>query len=423
MTSSGAGAEIDWTVLSDLPHHGLEGSELDDLELTLVGALAGPSDFSLPDEARAAAAGAGLLLTDPQGTPLALLQPTGLTALRPAAHGVGRAWRHRPFDVAAQGVSAAVAFREVPTRADLAAAGHLASTGGSGRLLLVALVGHGTPKDVLPVDLVRAVVAAADTLVGAEPLVVPLTRPSEDPTAWADRLTSALAAYGVTTVVDATAVRTEQDAEQLSAIVGGQADIEGLLPETSLAALRRSHPAGTSRGAVVLLSGLSGSGKSTIARALADRIEDAGERRVTLLDGDEVRRLLSSGLGFDRESRELNVRRIGYVAALVAEHGGLALCAPIAPFEAARADMRARAEAVGEFVLVHVATPLEVCEARDRKGLYAKARAGVVPEFTGISSPYETPTDADVVVDTTDALVDEAVDAIWAELVRRDLVT
>jgi sulfate adenylyltransferase len=173
---------------------------------------------------------------------------------------------------------------------------------------------------------------------------------------------------------------------------------------------------------VVLLSGLSGSGKSTIARALADRIEDSGERRVSLLDGDEVRRLLSAGLGFDRESRELNVRRIGYVAALVAEHGGLAICAPIAPFAAARADVRARAEAVGDFVLVHVATPLEVCEARDRKGLYAKARAGVVPEFTGISSPYETPTDADLAVDTTDTPVDAAVDVIWAELVRRGLL-
>ena len=166
---------------------------------------------------------------------------------------------------------------------------------------------------------------------------------------------------------------------------------DGLLPPPRWSRCEPRSPPARRAGAVVLLSGLSGSGKSTIARALADRIEDSGERRVSLLDGDEVRRLLSAGLGFDRESRELNVRRIGYVAALVAEHGGLAVCAPIAPFAAARADMRARAEAVGEFVLVHVATPLEVCEARDRKGLYAKARAGLVPEFTGISSPTRCP--------------------------------
>ena len=254
--------------------------------------------------------------------------------------------------------------------------------------------------------------------IDAEALVVPLTPGSGD---WSERLASALAAYGVVAVHDATASRSPEEAARLRAVVLGATD-DDLLPAESLAALRASVPAGTSRGAVVLLSGLSGSGKSTIARALADRIEDSGQRRVTLLDGDEVRRLLSAGLGFDRESRELNVRRIGYVGALVAEHGGLAICAPIAPFAAARADMRARAEAVGDFVLVHVATPLEVCEARDRKGLYAKARAGLVPEFTGISSPYETPTDADLVVDTTDTPVDDAVDLVWAELVRRGLL-
>jgi sulfate adenylyltransferase len=178
----------------------------------------------------------------------------------------------------------------------------------------------------------------------------------------------------------------------------------------------------TGPGTVIAIDGPAGSGKSTIARALADRIEDDGVRHVTLLDGDEVRRLLSAGLGFDRESRELNIRRIGYVAALVAEHGGLAICAPIAPFAESRADMRRRAEAVGEFVLVHVATPLEVCEARDRKGLYAKARAGLVPEFTGISSPYEEPTDADLVLDTTDTTVDDATEFVLAELRRRGLL-
>ncbi|MDQ2623657.1 MAG: adenylyl-sulfate kinase, partial [Actinomycetota bacterium] len=189
-------------------------------------------------------------------------------------------------------------------------------------------------------------------------------------------------------------------------------------PEATLAAL--DPRATTSGGAVVLLSGLSGSGKSTIARALAARLAEGDGRAVTLLDGDEVRQLLSAGLGFDRESRELNVSRIGFVAALVAEHGGIAIAAPIAPFAASRADVRRRAEAVGTFVLVHVATPLEVCEERDRKGLYARARAGEIPDFTGISSPYEVPEDADVVVDTAVLSVDEAVDAVLAALRAKD---
>ncbi|MEE2047067.1 adenylyl-sulfate kinase, partial [Nocardiopsis tropica] len=123
-------------------------------------------------------------------------------------------------------------------------------------------------------------------------------------------------------------------------------------------------------------------------------------RTVTLLDGDVVRRMLSSGLTFSREDRELNIRRIGYVAAEITRHGGVAVCAPIAPYAAGRAEVRAMVEEFGDFFLVHVATPLEVCEARDRKGLYAKARAGEIAEFTGISDPYEEPGDADLVLDT-----------------------
>ena len=127
-----------------------------------------------------------------------------------------------------------------------------------------------------------------------------------------------------------------------------------------------------------------------------DRLLKQGLRTVTSLDGDVVRRNLSAGLTFSKEHRELNVRRIGYVAAEVTRHGGVALCAPIAPYASVRAEVRAMVEAHGRFVLVHVSTPLEACEARDRKGLYAKARRGEIPEFTGISDPYETPADADV---------------------------
>jgi sulfate adenylyltransferase len=412
---------IDWHALADLPSRGVDGAQLDDLELLIEGVLDEPPGLELAADERAAAEAAGLVLTDPQGTPLALLHAGALTALRPAAHGPGRAWRRAPAQVAAAGPSVAVAFREVPTRADLDAAVATLERSPVSRLLLVAVVGHGAPKDVRASDLVRAVVAAAEAIAGAEALVLPLT-PGSESDLWSARLGHALAAHGAVEIIDPTRERLPEQADALQALLDGADDDQGLLPEASLAALRRSHPIGTDRGAVVLLSGFSGSGKSTVARALAERIEDTTQRRVSLLDGDEVRRLLSAGLGFDRESRELNVRRIGYVAALVAEHGGLAICAPIAPFEAARADMRARAEAVGEFVLVHVSTPLEVCEDRDRKGLYAKARAGIVPEFTGISSPYEAPTDADIVVDTTDTPVDEAVDRIVAELDRRGLL-
>ncbi len=169
----------------------------------------------------------------------------------------------------------------------------------------------------------------------------------------------------------------------------------------------------------MLFTGLSGSGKSTIARALVEDLADGGPRPVTLLDGDEVRQHLSAELGFDVASRERNVERIGWVAAQLARHGGIAVAAPIAPFASSRARVRAMAEAQGAFLLVWVSTPLEVCEARDRKGLYAKARSGEVADFTGISSPYEEPTDADVVIDTTVIGVQEAVARIRERLEQR----
>jgi sulfate adenylyltransferase len=140
---------------------------------------------------------------------------------------------------------------------------------------------------------------------------------------------------------------------------------------------------------------------------------ESGPRRVTLLDGDVVRRHLSSELGFSAEHRDLNVRRVAWVAAEVARHGGIAIACPIAPYDEARRGAREMAEAVGAaFVLVHVATPLEVCEERDLKGLYARARAGEVLNFTGISDPYEEPTDAEVVLDTSVMALEECADAV-----------
>ncbi len=164
--------------------------------------------------------------------------------------------------------------------------------------------------------------------------------------------------------------------------------------------LRRSYPPREKQGVTIFFTGLSGSGKSTIANALISKFLEMGGRPVTLLDGDLVRKHLSSELGFSKEHRDINIRRIGYVASEITKNGGIAICAPIAPYEATRKAVRQMIDPVGGFILVHVATSIDVCEQRDRKGLYAKARAGIVKEFTGISDPYEAPTDAEVVIDT-----------------------
>jgi sulfate adenylyltransferase len=187
-------------------------------------------------------------------------------------------------------------------------------------------------------------------------------------------------------------------------------------PPAVAAELRRSYPARARQGFTVFFTGLSGSGKSTIANVLMVKLLELGGRPVTLLDGDLVRKHLSSELGFSREHRDINIRRIGYVASEITKNGGIALCAPIAPYDATRREVRSLIEPVGGFVLVHVATALEVCEARDRKGLYAKARAGILREFTGISDPYEAPADADVVIDTAGVTPAEAAQQIILHL-------
>ncbi len=165
--------------------------------------------------------------------------------------------------------------------------------------------------------------------------------------------------------------------------------------------LRHAHPPRHRQGFAIFFTGLSGSGKSTIANVLLVRLLQMGDRPVTLLDGDIVRKHLSSELTFTREHRDINIRRIGFVASEITKNGGIAICAPIAPFDSVRKEVRRMVEKRGGFILVHVATPLETCESRDRKGLYAKARAGIVKAFTGISDPYEIPEDADMHIDTT----------------------
>jgi sulfate adenylyltransferase len=186
--------------------------------------------------------------------------------------------------------------------------------------------------------------------------------------------------------------------------------------------LKRSYPPRHRQGFGVFFTGLSGSGKSTIANALLVKFLEIGGRPVTLLDGDLVRKHLSSELGFSKEHRDINIRRIGFVAAEIAKNGGIAICAPIAPYDTVRKEVRGMVEEGGGFVLVHIATPLEVCELRDRKGLYAKARAGIVKEFTGISDPYESPADAEVVIDTSEVSPDEAAQRIILHLEREGYI-
>jgi sulfate adenylyltransferase len=183
-----------------------------------------------------------------------------------------------------------------------------------------------------------------------------------------------------------------------------------------VAELRRTHPPRHKQGFTVFFTGLSGSGKSTIANALMVKLMEMGGRPVSLLDGDIVRKNLSSELGFSKQHRDLNIRRIGYVASEITKNGGIAICAPIAPYASTRRIVREMISPAGGFIEIHVSTPLEVCEERDRKGLYANARAGIIKEFTGISDPYEVPESAEMVIDTVDITPDLAAHRILIQL-------
>jgi sulfate adenylyltransferase len=486
-------------------------AQLGELELLLAGALApqagylppagnpwpGPWPFATTLAVPAAAAPVEghdhLVLTDPEGAPLAVLAVTGRAAadpsspglagggeppgsgqpaarvrlsgpvrpLRPPEHGPFRAMRRLPADVRAELADRpvlALATRGPLTQRHIGQLRHLKPAGA--RLLLLPLVAGPARVIGRPEALVRSVLAAARQLP-PETLVVPVPLPPR-PTREAELAAVAIIAraYGATHLLpdgvtargaDAassgpgiTVLREGEwaydpvaevwrplariepglergdlsDAELGRLLDAGEPVPQWLCSPDIAAELRRARPPRSDRGVVVFLTGLSGSGKSTLARDLRDALLERGERSVSLLDGDLVRRLLSAGLTFSRADRDLNIARIGFVASEVARAGGIAICAPIAPYEAARAGVRAMVTEAGDFVLVHVSTPLEVCEARDRKGLYAKARAGVIGSFTGISDPYEAPTDADLVVDTSAASRREAVDLVLAHLIR-----
>jgi sulfate adenylyltransferase len=289
---------------------------------------------------------------------------------------------------------------------------------GAERVLLIARTAGRQAGGLPPESLVRAVRAAARALGNATVVAAPLRR--LDPARDAEAAHQLAAAYGVTDVL------ALDDAEWRDTLA--RLDTEDPLPDSIAPAevrteLRRWRPPRSRRGLVVFFTGLSGSGKSTLARALVDALLEDGRRTLTVLDGDVVRRELSRGLGFSQADRDLNVRRIGWVAAEVARHHGMAIACPIAPYSKARAASRRLAvEAGGGFVLVHVDTPLEVCEQRDRKGLYARARAGQLRGMTGIDDPYEVPADAELRVDTTSMSVPEAIEAVLAYLVENGWV-
>jgi sulfate adenylyltransferase len=404
----------DLAALAALPHRVLRDADLDLLELALGGGL--PSGEPVPWQA-------GEVMTDAENTPLALAGADGsLRALRPFAEAPGPHWapEHRiPAAVLRdrdRDTWTALVTDELPTRGDEQRLRRRITAGERVRVLVLASRAAATyrpgpaatyrpgPAVVTGAWLVVAAMAGVEVVAVPWPLGGGLDR---------ERVATA---YGASAVVDTTTERPADEAAGIAGLDGAwEREVQALYPPISAKALLRARPAaGRPAGTVVFFTGLSGSGKSTIAKAFAADTEAAG-RTVTLLDGDEVRHHLSRGLGFDAESRAINIDRIAYVASLVAQHGGLAVAAPIAPFDAGRKSARAMAEAAGgRFLLVHVSTPLEVCEARDRKGLYAKARAGQIPEFTGISSPYEAPDDAEVVIDTSGVSVEEGVARVRA---------
>ena len=545
MTALAAGLPAD---VMGLPSFAPDEFQLADLELLLSGAFKPLSGFMCDADATAVsrhgtltdgtpfpfpvtldvpadvlpAEASMLVLEDPEGAPLAVLDitarvqadPVGpvriagpVRALREPEHGPFRRLRRNPAETRAEllaGMSgphqAAVPQNPAPRnpaprnpaprkpvlafvtrgplhRRELGQLRHLAD-GMRARLLLLPLVAGPAELVTRPEALVRAVLAALPQLP-ADTLVVPVPLAPRGPEGTRDELLGralVAAAYGATHLFAAEPVTDGQAAPPTNAVtrdIGGTcatiaslprspiplvlpgewafdltaevwrpaARIEpaarraGLSPEevtglldrgdeipdwfttTPVAReLRAARPPRHERGLVLFFTGLSGAGKSTAARDVADALAERGGRTVSLLDGDRVRRLLSAGLGFSRADRDLNIARIGFVAAEIARHGGVAICAPIAPYAAARAQVREMVSGTGEFLLVHMATPLETCEARDRKGLYAKARAGAITGFTGISDPYEEPDDADLVIDTSVLNRQEAVTAVLSLL-------
>jgi sulfate adenylyltransferase len=414
-----------------------------------------------------------VVLTDPEGAPVAAVEATDawptsdgryalggtVTRLGERAHGPFQRLRRTPDEVRALlppgRVLGVIADRPLH-RPQLAQIAHAARTLAAHLLILIPVTGPG-PDGLPPEALVRAVFAARDRMPPATIVAVPLL-PRRDEMRDALLRARVATAYGVTHVLSTGNMLTggglrvlvprelaydnrdgqwrwrDDIPERFRRLAMTPGEIDDLLdrgfplpewhtPPAVAKELVRARPPRRHRGLVVFFTGYSGSGKSTIARGLADAMRETGDRTITLLDGDVVRRELSAGLGFSKADRDRNIRRIGWVAAEVARHRGMAVACPIAPYAQARANVREMAvEAGAGFVLVHVATPLEVCEQRDRKGLYARARAGQLPGMTGVDDPYEAPTDAELVIDTTTMTSHEAVDAVLTYLIENGWV-
>jgi sulfate adenylyltransferase len=391
--------------------------ELDDLELLVNGALAPLTSFNEPGSAVTlnlpkdlGDAKGEIELVDPEGLPLALISPVPTNAMTgwpvtPLSHPQFGPFR-RLYLSPEQVRTAHAGATFVPVTGPLTHT-QLAQLAQVENVVLLALAGTGTPKDLSATGLIRATLASATQLVNAEVVAVALA--ARDQTSGGDAaLNHQLRAQVVANYAGSDPVLVLSDTEDDSE--------SGYLDEVAVI-LSVERPQPHQQGLVVFFTGLSGSGKSTLARALIDRLLEVGQRSVTSLDGDVVRRHLSAGLTFSRADRETNIRRIGWVAAEIARHGGVAICSPIAPFSETRAEVRQLVDAAGgAFFLVHVSTPLEECERRDRKGLYARARRGEIPEFTGISSPYEEPQDAAIRVDTSGRTITDALDDVLATL-------
>jgi sulfate adenylyltransferase len=414
-----------------------------------------------------------VVLTDLEGAPVAAIEvtdawPTGeqryaiggpVRRMGDGGHGPFQRLRRTPAEVRALlppgRVLGVIADRPLH-RPQLAQIAHAARTLAAHLLILIPVSGPG-PDGLPPEALVRSIFAARDRMPPATVVAVPLLTRGDE---MRDALLRAKVAqaYGVTHVLSTGdtlsggSLRVLVPRELAYDNRDGQwrwrddipprnrrlamtpAEIDDLLdrgfplpewhtPPAVAKELSRVRPPRRHRGLVVFFTGLSGSGKSTIARNLADAMRENGERTITLLDGDVVRRELTAGLGFSKADRDRNVRRIAWVAAEVGRHRGMAVACPIAPYEAARAAARQMAVQAGAgFVLVHVATPLEVCEARDRKGLYARARAGQLRGMTGIDDPYEEPANAELTIDTTTMTVPEAVEVVLGHLVENGWV-
>jgi sulfate adenylyltransferase len=404
-----------------------------------------------------------LVLADTEGAPVAAVDVVETWPTREGLSGVaGRVRRigeggHGPFrrlrrnpaevrDLLPPGRVLGVVADRPLHRPQLAQIAHAARTLAGHLLVLVPVAGPG-PGGLSAEALVRTVLAARDRMPPATIVAVPLV-PHGDEIRDALLRAKVAGAYGVTHLL-ATGTsmmsgglrvlvprdlaydnrdgqwrsrddipprnrRTPMSTDEIDDLLDRGVSLpEWHTPPAVARELTRARPARRHRGLVVFFTGLSGSGKSTVARGLTETLLETGERSLTLLDGDVVRRHLSAGLSFSAVDRDTNVRRIGWVAAEVARHGGMAICCPIAPYAAARAAARRYATDAGAgFVLVHVSTPLAECERRDRKGLYAKARAGQITGMTGIDDPYEVPVDAEFVLDTTDMPITDAVNSV-----------